>query len=109
MCKCKLLIFFRRYVITAAHCYDNNLAEVILGAHDLNVDPSCEDCAPRQKFSITHWDFLSHEDYTPPNFKRNSIYTNNDIALIRLPRLARTILEDFTFKVLPICLAWNPR
>jgi hypothetical protein len=33
----------------------------------------------------------------------------NDIALIRLPRLAVTVLEDDDEVVMPICLPWNPR
>ena len=31
----------------------------------------------------------------------------NDIALIRLPRLANTFLEGPEYKVMPICLGWN--
>jgi hypothetical protein len=36
------------------------------------------------------------------------VVTNgNDIALIRLPRPALTVNEDFDEIVLPICLGWN--
>ena len=45
--------------------------------------------------------FLEHCD----SFK--FITNGNDIALIRLPRLANTFLEGSEFKVLPICLGWN--
>jgi hypothetical protein len=31
----------------------------------------------------------------------------DDLALIRLPTLAVTIIEDPAENVLPICLAWN--
>ena len=44
---------------------------------------------------------IQHEDYT------GRFPFNNDIALIRLPRLANTFLEGPEYKVLPICLGWN--
>ena len=97
------ILFYRRYVITAAHCYDKNLAEVLLGGDDLRIDPECENCAPQQKFSITSSDMIQHEGYT------GRFPFSNDIALIRLPRLANTFLEDAKYKVLPICVGWNPR
>ena len=97
------LYFYRRYVITAAHCYDKNLAEVLLGGDDLRIDPECPSCAPQQKFRITSSDMIQHEDYT------GRFPFNNDIALIRLPRLANTFLEEPEYKVLPICMGWNPR
>ena len=109
------LYFYRRYVLTAAHCFDKNLAEVLLGGDDLNEDPECEFCARQQKFTITSSDMLQHESYT------GRFPYLNDIALIRLPTLANTFLQEFKnstfpngnpdviYKVLPICMGWNPR
>ena len=97
------LYFYRRYVITAAHCYDKNLAQVLLGGDDLRINPDCETCAPHQEFSITSSDMIQHEGYT------GRFPFSNDIALIRLPRLANTYLEGAEYKVLPICMGWNPR
>ena len=55
---------------------------------------------------------IRHEQfcqYHGPYCRGSNIHVNNDIALIRLPRLANTLVEDKSFKVLPICLAWKPR
>ena len=98
------LYFYRRYVITAANCFDNNLAEVLLGGDDLKIDPECpQQCAPQQKFTITTSDMIQHEGYT------GRFPFSNDIALIRLPRLVNTFLQGDKYKVLPICMGWYPR
>ena len=97
------LYFNRRYVITAAHCYDKNLAEVLLGGDDLRIDPDREYYAPQQKFRITTSDMIKHEGYS------GHFPFLNDIALIRLPRLVNTYHEGAQYKVLPICIGWNPR
>ena len=61
--------FFRRYVITAAHCQHKSnprkqIAEVVLGEYDLSKDPDCDGpCRKAQRFAITPADVLVHEDW----------------------------------------------
>ena len=114
---------YRRYVITAAHCHNARIprlqiAEVVLGDWDLSSDPDCkfdadtDECvngpAPiahknAQRFEVTSADVKVHE-----NWDLNKVVNNgNDIALIRLPRLAQTIEEDFDQIVMPACLGWD--
>jgi len=99
----------KRYVITAAHCHDKKLRrfqirEVVLGEWDLEKDPDCEgSCKKVQRFNIRPIDVTMYEDWDI-----NKVTTNgNDIALIRLPRLALTIEEDFDQLVSPVCLGWD--
>ena len=88
-----LLFFmvFRRYVLTAAHCQkvSDPIAQVVLGEHDLNEERDCGKCDPVQKFDININDVTVHEDWIPEKVATNA----NDIALIRLPRLATTYYE----------------
>ena len=56
-----------------------------------------------QRFDIPLENIIVHEGWKPKEVVSNG----NDIALIRLPRLAITINEDFNMWVLPICLAWK--
>ena len=77
--------------------------EVLLGADNLKIDPECDTCTPQQKFTVTSSDMLQHESYT------GRFPFRNDIALIRLPALVNTFLEGDEYKVLPICMGWNPR
>jgi len=113
----------RRYVITAAHCQHARIprlqiAEVVLGDWDLSSDPDCkfdadtDECvdgpAPAshknaQRFEVTTADITVHEDWDLTKVVNNG----NDIALIRLPRLAITIEEDFDQIVMPACLGWD--
>jgi len=108
----------RRYVITAAHCQHKRIprlqiAEVVLGEWDLEHDPDCAGdeggCKPgspfkkAQRFDVTAKDVKVHEDWD-----LNKVVNNgNDIALIRLPRLATTYFEDFDEIVGPACLGWD--
>ena len=104
--------FFRRYVITAAHCHDRSnprrqIAEVVLGDYDLSQDPDCASaaCKPVQRFAISPRDVTMHERYDLSKVTTNG----DDIALIRLPKLAITVNEDNNQIVLPICLGWPGR
>jgi len=108
----------RRYVLTAAHCQHKRIprlqiAEVVLGDWDLQYDPDCEGdeggCKPgspfkkAQRFDVTKDDIKVHEGWD-----LNKVVDNgNDIALIRLPRLATTYFEDFDEIVGPVCLGWD--
>ena len=62
-------MFYRRYVVTAAHCQSKNdpIVEVVLGAENLDIDPECPTCAPQQKFKITYFDVTIHENYDRKN------------------------------------------
>lgn len=105
---CGATLINRRYVITAAHCHDKRLrhlqiTQVVLGEHDTSKDPDCPSCARVQKFDIGPNDVTVHEGWDP-----NRVVTNgNDIALVRLPRLATTYIEEPRQNVFPICLAWK--
>ena len=105
---------FRRYVITAAHCQHKairrkQIQQVVLGEWDLEHDPDCEpNCANSpflkvQKFEITANDVTVHEEWDLSRVADNG----NDIALIRLPRLAITVNEEFDQIVAPACIAWD--
>ena len=98
-------MFFRRYVISAAHCQTAvyPIAEVMLGQTNLDDDPECEGCAPAQKFRIRYSDVIVHEDWNI----RSVVSKGNDILLIRLPKLAMTYREDEKYRVRPVCLAYN--
>ena len=48
-------------------------------------------------------DVIVHEDYVNGDYVKNG----NDIALIRLPNLAKTINEDPGQIVMPVCLGWD--
>ena len=96
-----------RYVLTAAHCHvpekpERTIAEVVLGEHIVGQDPDCDTCEKVQRFVISPSDVTLHEDW---DF---SVYQNqgNDLALIRLPRLADILIFDTDSKdlVQPICL-----
>ena len=82
------LSILRRYVLTAAHCNQGSkpVAQIVLGENDLEQDPDCLGCDPVQTFDIKPSDVTVHENYNASN-----IFEGNDIALIRLPRLATTI------------------
>jgi len=102
----------RRYVITAAHCTIKPIAEVVIGDWDLEHDPDCKGsntCAnalgtKAQRFRINQdKDVIIHEDWDLSRVVDNG----NDIALVRLPRLAITANEDFDQIVHPACLGWD--
>ena len=71
----------------------------------------CDTCPPVQTFDISSDDITVHEGWIESRVSTNG----NDIALIRLPRLATTTYEDPNQLVLPICLPFkleldaNPR
>ena len=86
---------------------------MVLGDWDLQYDPDCEGdeggCKPgspfkkAQRFDVTKDDIKVHEGWD-----LNRVVDNgNDIALIRLPRLATTYFEDFDEIVGPVCLGWD--
>lgn len=108
----------RRYVITAAHCQHKRIPrlqirEVVIGEWDLEHDPDCEGdkggCKAGspfkkvQRFEVTNEDITVHEDWD----LNKVVDQGNDIALIRLPRLATTYFEDFDEIVGPVCLGWD--
>ena len=99
------LVFFRRYVISAAHCQTKRdpIVEVMLGQTNLDDDPECEGCAPAQKFRIRYSDVKVHEEWNI----HSVVSKGNDIILIRLPNLAMTYSEDEKYRVRPVCLAYN--
>ena len=101
---------FRRYVITAGHCHlpnsrNKRISQVVLGDWDLSQDPDCNfsSCKSAQKFDITNKDVTVQEGFDIST----TVTVGNDIALIRLPRLATTFLEDVDQTVIPACLGWN--
>jgi hypothetical protein len=62
--------FFRLYVVTAAHCHEAGLSgfevvEVVLGEHDVAIDPDCASCVSRQTFSPKK--IVLHERWTSSN------------------------------------------
>ena len=89
-------------MITAAHCQSQNdpIAQVVLGQDDLDKDPQCNTCAPAQRFDIKFNDVTVHENWNI----RKIVKESNDVALIRLPRLVDTYMEDTSFKIMPICI-----
>jgi len=109
----------RRYVITAAHCQHKRvprlqIAEVVLGQWNLEFDPDCADpeeggCKPGSPFKLAQrFDVTSNDVKVHESWDLNKVVNNgNDIALIRLPRLATTYLEDFDSIVGPACIGWD--
>ena len=75
----------------------------MLGEHNRDTDPDCENCSKLQTFQINTNDIIVHEDWD----RKNVATKANDIALIRLPRLAETYIENHKTPVLPICLGWK--
>ena len=69
----------------------------MLGQTDLDNDPECDGCAPAQKFPIKPQDVIVHENYDIDTI----VQEGNDIALVRLPRLANTHMDDEKYKVMP--------
>jgi len=105
--KCGGALINRRYVITAAHCISDEIAQVVLGDWKIDTDPDCESglCAKAQKFDITSKNAIIHERWD----ERKVTSAGNDIALIKLPYSAVTVNEQEMPGniVLPICIDWE--
>ncbi|KAF2881991.1 hypothetical protein ILUMI_24172 [Ignelater luminosus] len=83
-----------RYVLTAAHCADNNLFSVRLGEHNVKTEEDCfnsGDCAD-SPVNIEIQKTVVHEDYNPDDHR-------SDIALLRLKH--KVVYTEF---IKPICL-----
>ena len=115
---CGATLINRRYVVTAAHCYekgksDGEISEVVIGDHDLETNPDCIkdhngilQCTnkPVQRFPVTPSDVTVHENWVPSNVVEGA----NDIALVRLSKVAYTVNEIASgVHVVPICLPWG--
>lgn len=97
-----------RYVLTAAHCLDNDKLDggmrfvgVRLGEHNTATDPDCTD-DEEEKYrwcAESPQNFAAEEIILHPEYRRNDRSQTHDIALIRLDRNARE-----TNFVTPICL-----
>lgn len=97
----------KRYVLTAAHCQDTSkrtktIARVTIGDWNLAKDPDSYGLAKAQMFDITPQDVIVHEGWDVNKVDSNG----NDIALIRLPRLAVTYDDDDELIAMPACLKW---
>jgi hypothetical protein len=76
------------------------IAEVVLGEHDLSSDPDCTGCPFAQRFDINPDDVIVHEWFD----QKNMFVNGSDLALVRLPRKAVTVIKNSEERVLPICL-----
>lgn len=76
---------------------------MVLGEHDLSSDPDCVGCPFAQRFDIGPDDVIVHEGFDT----KNMFVNGSDLALIRLPRKAVTVIKDPEERVLPICLPAN--
>jgi hypothetical protein len=71
----------------------------------LNGSPlpsDCKGCRVAQRFNIVPSDVRQHESWN-----KRKPQGGHDIALIRLPRLVTTILEDQKEIAVPVCLNWK--
>jgi len=97
----------RRYVLTAAHCFDNegkynNIAIVRIGELNLNEERDCRRCEEAIDYQVQfNPDVTLHEEWNSSNVKNA-----NDIALIRLPSPVDT--DNYRSPgLMPVCLNWN--
>ncbi|XP_044265791.1 serine protease easter-like [Tribolium madens] len=92
---CGGFLINNRYVVTAAHCIDDELKSVRLGEWDLNTNPDCsavDNCAP-PVVDIPVEEKLTYKD------NNSDVTSRHDIALIRLKH--EVVYSDF---IKPICL-----
>ena len=77
--KCSGSLINRRYVLTAAHCHskENPVKYVVVGDHDLDKDPDCDNGCPKAQVFRPDGNIIIHENF-------NDDTLENDIALIRL-------------------------
>ena len=97
--KCSGSLINRRYVLTAAHCHskENPVKYVIVGDHDLDKDPDCDNGCPKAQVFRPDGNIIIHENF-------NDDTLENDIALIRLDGVVDTIYENYDNIVMPVCL-----
>lgn len=77
--------------------------EVVIGDHNLATNPD-GNSKPVQRFYMNSSDVILHEKWNRARIKEDA----NDIALVRLPKVAYTMFEIGSgVHVAPICLPWG--